>query len=233
MHKKIRILIADDDSHVLASLSRELISTGYEVITASSGLEALDQAQAQEPDLLILDIMMPRMDSLQTLAKLRQYSNTPVIILSNQNSYASKIKGLNTGADDYLVKPFNNAELDARIKAVLRRAYSLNRNDVLHFENISIDFNRQYVLVNNEVVQLTLIEWQLLGELANNAGHLIQYELLLTKVWGPEYHDDVKLLRTWISRLRQKLENHSDHRLIHTVRDTGYIMELPVPLKVK
>lgn len=228
MLKKIRILVADDDRRVLSLLDNTLTAAGYVVITANNGIEALEQAQAQEPDLLILDILMPRMDGFKTLQELRKYSFLPVIMLTSQSADISKIKGLNLGADDYLIKPFNPEELVTRLETVLRRAQSSSKNktkDNMNIGGIIIDFNKQSVRVQDKTVPLTLIEWQLLSELAFNPGHLIQYEQLLTKVWGPEYRNDLKLLRTWISRIRHKLERDSGNPLIRTVRNTGYIMD--------
>jgi DNA-binding response OmpR family regulator len=227
MFRKKRILIADDDQRVINVITEQLNSSGYETISASNGIEALEQAQAQEPDMIILDILMPRMDGFQTLDQLRKYSNIPVIILSTQTSDINKIKGLNIGADDYLIKPFNAEELVARLEAIFRRSGSGDRTQkILNLGDITIDFDTQSVKVRNNVVQLTSIEWKLLNELASNIDHLIQYEQLLEKVWGTEYSDDVQLLRTWISRLRRKLEGDAATPVIRTVRNTGYIMEI-------
>jgi len=231
MFKKPRVLIADDDWRLLEYLREYLVQSGYEVLIAGNGLETLEQAQTQDPDLIILDILMPHMDGLQVLAELRRYSKTPVIILSSQTSDAARIKGLNLGADDFLIKPFNIEELATRVKAVIRRSTAGEHgetNNFMRLGDITIDFNTKSVKIKNKTIPLTLIEWQLLRELAVNSGHLIQYEQLLSKIWGPEYADDVQLLRTWISRLRHKLENETQCRLIKTVRNTGYIMELTV-----
>ena len=236
MFKKSRVLIADDDRKLIDDLGDYLKQSGYEVIVASNGVEALEQAQAQEPDLIILDILMPHMDGLQTLVELRRYSRTPVIILSSQANDAARIKGLNIGADDFITKPFNYEELEARIKAVFRRSNTKETRDtanIISLGDITIDFNTQSVKIKNKSISLTLIEWQLLHELSINPGRLIQYEQLLSKVWGPEYTDDVQLLRTWISRLRHKLESGTKNRVIKTVRNTGYIMELPASSAVE
>jgi len=229
--KRFRILVVDDEQRVLNFLTSKLRASGYDVLTASNGLKALEQAQAEEPDLIVLDVLMPKMDGFETLKELRSFSAIPVIILSARETNSDKIKGLSLGADDYLQKPFNPDELVARIEAVRRR---LNSNemrkmpDSLSLGEVNIDFRKRSVVAGGEEKYLTRIEWLLLSELAHNAGHLMLYEELLTHVWGPEYRDDVQLLRTWISRLRHKLEKEPDSPgLIRTIPKTGYIIDQP------
>jgi two-component system KDP operon response regulator KdpE len=229
--KRFRILVVDDEQRVLNFLMSKLRASGYEVLTASNGLEALEQAQAEEPDLIVLDVLMPKMDGFETLKELRSFSAVPVIILSARETNSDKIKGLSLGADDYLPKPFNPDELVARIEAVRRRLNSTEMRkipDSLSLGEVNIDFRKHSVVASGEEKYLTRIEWLLLSELAHNVGHLMLYEELLTHVWGPEYRDDVQLLRTWISRLRRKLEKEPDiPRLIRTIPKTGYIIDAP------
>jgi len=230
--KQFRILVVDDEERILNFLRVKLKALGYEVFTAGDGFEAVEQAQAQEPDLIVLDLLMPKMDGFETLKELRSFSSAPVIILSAKGADVDKIKGLGLGADDYLQKPFNPDELVARIEAVRRRLEPAERRRVPEFvygEDLRIDFEGRRVVVSGKEEHLTRIEWLLLSELARNAGRLMTYEELLTRVWGPEYRDDVQTLRTWISRLRYKLEKGSDsHKLIRTIPKTGYIMDLPL-----
>jgi two-component system KDP operon response regulator KdpE len=229
--KECRILLVDDEERILSVLRIKLNALGYHVITASSGAQALEQAQAQRPDIIVLDIVMPGMDGFQTLRELRAFTDCPVIILSAKDSDRDKIKGLDLGADDYLAKPFNPDELVARVKALGRRIASVDAGKSLnHFsvEGLVIDFQKRVVTKNGESVRLMRIEWLLLAELARNSGHLLTYEELLSRVWGPEYRNDIGILRTWISRLRNKLENEPKvPRLIRTVAKTGYIMSSP------
>ena len=229
--KRFRILIVDDEERIVNFLRSKLKASGYEVLTASNGLEGLEQAQAQEPDFIVLDLLMPKMDGLEMLKELRTFSMVPVIILTAKGADADRIKGLQIGADDYLPKPFNPDELVARIEAVRRRLEPGERRiatEVFQMGDLTIDFSKREVLVRGESKNLTRIEWLLLGQLANNAGRLILYEELLTRVWGPEYRDDVQILRTWISRLRNKLEsNPGNPTLIRTVPKTGYIIDQP------
>jgi DNA-binding response OmpR family regulator len=229
--KRLRVLLVDDEERILNFLRAKLKATGYDVLTASNGAEAIEQAQAQEPDLVVLDLLMPRMDGFETLKELRSFSPVPVIILSAKGADADKIKGLGLGADDYLQKPFNPDELVARIEAVRRRidpTEKLGVPDALSVGHLDINFKARRILVAGEQQHLTRIEWLLLSELARNAGRLMPYEELLTRIWGPEYRDDVQTLRTWVSRLRYKLEKDTEQpKLIRTVPKTGYIMELP------
>jgi len=228
--KRFRILVVDDEERILNFLSAKLKASGYEVLTAPNGAKGLEQVQAQEPDLVVLDLLMPKMDGLEMLKQLRTFSPVPVIILTAKGADTDRIKGLQLGADDYLPKPFNPDELVARIEAIRRRLEPEERRkttEVLELGNITVDFRKRNVLVNGQDKYLTRTEWLLLSQLVNNAGRLMLYGELLTQVWGPEYRDDVQILRTWISRLRGKLESDPDNPLIRTVPKTGYIIDHP------
>ncbi|MHB8104943.1 MAG: response regulator transcription factor [Dehalococcoidales bacterium] len=229
MVKQFRVLIVDDEPRILKFLDLKLKASGYEVLTANNGLEALAQVQAQEPDLLVLDVVMPGMDGFETLKQVRSVSPIPVIILSAREANIDKIKGLKMGADDYLAKPFNPDELVARIEAVRRRlAPAENRKivDQMILGHVTVNLKNRLVIVNGKEIQLTRIEWLLLSELARNRGKLMLYGELLTRVWGPEYRDDVQILRTWMSRLRHKTEQDPNRpALIRTVPKTGYIID--------
>jgi len=229
--RRFRILVVDDEERILNFLSAKLKASGYEVLTAPNGVIGLEQVQAQEPDLVVLDLLMPKMDGLEMLKQLRAFSPVPVIILTAKGADTDRIKGLQLGADDYLPKPFNPDELVARIEAIRRRLEPKERRktaEVLELGNITVDFRKRNALVNGQEKYLTRTEWLLLSQLINNAGRLMLYEELLTQVWGPEYRDDVQILRTWISRLRSKLESGPNSPpLIRTVPKTGYIIDRP------
>ena len=229
--RRLRVLLVDDEDRILNFLKVKLKAMGYEVLTAGNGVEALEQAQSQEPDFVVLDLLMPKMDGFETLKELRSFSSVPVIILSAKDADADKIKGLGLGADDYLQKPFNPDELVARIEAVRRRLETPESRvmaERMSVGQVDIDFRGRKVIVGGEEQHLTRIEWLLLSELARNMGRLMPYAELLTRIWGPEYRDDVQTLRTWVSRLRYKIESDADQpKLIRTVPKTGYIMELP------
>lgn len=229
--KTYTILVVDDDQNILDFLRPKLKGAGYNVLTASNGVEALEQVKDQEPDLLVLDMMMPEKDGLETLKEIRDFSAVPVIVLSARGADTDKIKGLELGADDYLSKPFNPDELLARIRALRRRfepAEARKTLRTLSFGALTIDFEKRVVIAGGEEKYLTNIEWLLLGELAHNAGRLVTYSYLLSRVWGAEYRDDVQLVRSWVSRLRHKLEKDPDNpRLIRNLPKAGYIMSQP------
>jgi DNA-binding response OmpR family regulator len=229
--RQFRILAVDDEERILGFLSSKLKVSGYEVIVANNGIDALEQIQAQEPDLVVLDIMMPKMDGFETLKELRSFSAVPVIVLSARGSNAEKVKGLDLGADDYLSKPFSPDELIARIEAIRRRlapSESRKFHEQLTLGELTIDFKKRLVTVRGEEAHLTRIEWLLLSELARNVGSLMLSSDLLTRIWGLEYRDDAQILRTWISRLRNKIESDPKNPiLIRTVPKIGYILEQP------
>jgi two-component system KDP operon response regulator KdpE len=197
------------------------------VFLANNGVDAIEQVQGQEPDLVVMDVIMPKMDGFQTLKELRAFSSVPVIMLSARGDDSDRIKGLGLGADDYLPKPFNPDELVARIEAIRRRLNSPERKTApkeLNVHGLTINFDERRIFVRGKEEKLTRIEWLLLNEMAGNAGHLMVYYDLLARVWGPEYRDDVQILRTWVSRLRQKIEvDPSKPTIISTVPKTGYI----------
>jgi DNA-binding response OmpR family regulator len=232
MMKQYRVLVVDDEPRILKFLSIKLKTSGYDVITAENGLGALEQVQANEPDLLVLDVVMPGMDGFETLKQIRAMSPVPVIILSAKETDVDKIRGLELGADDYLAKPFSPDELVARIEAIRRRVIPVQDRKIQDFINLghlSINLKMHLVSVSGKEMQLTRIEWLLLSELARNAGKLMLYEELLTRVWGPEYRDDVQILRTWISRLRNKIERDpAQPTIIRTVPKTGYVIDQPI-----
>lgn len=187
----------------------------------------MEQVQGQAPDLMVFDVMMPKKDSFETLKELRTFSQLPVIMLSARGDDSDRIKGLALGADDYIAKPFNPDKLVARIEAIRRRLSSLERKNTpgeLIVQGLNINFDERHLNVRGKDVKLTRIEWLLLSELAVNAGHLMTYYNLLSRIWGPEYWDDYQILRTWMSRLRQKIEvDPADAKIISTVPKTGYI----------
>jgi len=229
--KQFRVLVVDDEPRVLKFLELKLKATGYGVLTANNGFEALEQVEAQEPDLVVLDVLMPKKDGFETLKELRAFSSVPVIILSAKEANTDKVRGLELGADDYLAKPFSPDELVARIEAVRRRMKSSQDRKVIEsvaLGHISVNLKKHTVTVNEKEMQLTRIEWLVLSELARNAGKLMTYSELLTKIWGPEYRDDVQILRTWVSRLRQKIEPEPGQpAIIRTIPKTGYMIDQP------
>lgn len=227
--KRMKVLVVDDDERILYFLGVKLEALDYEVFKAQDGRTALDQAQTISPDLVVLDLTLPGMDGLDVLRELRAFSSVPVLVLSARGADGDRIKGLRLGADDYLAKPFNPDELVARIEAIGRRIISAPPGgiaEILHIGEVVIDSERRVVRVAGEARHLTKIEWRLLNELTANRGRLLLYEELLARVWGPEYRDDIQLLRTCVSRLRSKIEADSTQpEIIRTIPRTGYLMD--------
>jgi len=231
--KSLHILVVEDEERIINFLKTKLTAVGYEISTAKDGAEALEQIQIQMPDLVLLDLILPKMDGLDVLKKLRSFTRVPVIILSARGSGSDRIKGLRLGADDYLPKPFDPDELVARIEAVSRRINSITKKDYterVKLGNVLVDFRKHAAFISGKNINLTNIEWLLLSEFTRNIGCLITYEELLVKVWGPEYRGDIHLLRAWVSRLRRKLEKGNEkHKLISNQPKVGYIMDRPAP----
>jgi DNA-binding response OmpR family regulator len=220
-------MAVDDEAGILRLIKLELAEQGFRVITASNGDEALALAEEQRPDIVLLDIIMPELTGIEVLRKLRERWSMPVIFVTAKDADVDKVRGLEFGADDYIVKPFSPDELAARIRAVLRRSVGAQDVDrVVRAGNVEIDLNRRLVMRDGDVVDVTRTEWLLLQHLAANAGRVNLNAELLTKVWGPEYRDDLQYLRVWVSRLRHKLEaDPSNPSIIITKQGIGYILE--------
>jgi two-component system KDP operon response regulator KdpE len=223
------VLAVDDEAGILRLIKLELTNQGFRVVTAEGGEAGLKMAEEQRPDIALLDIVMPDISGLELMRKLRERTNLPVILLTAKGSDADKVRGLEMGADDYLAKPFSPEELSARVRAVLRRAAGATGvENTVQLDNIEIDLNRRLVKRDGELIALTRTEWMLLQHLAANAGKVMLNAELLSKVWGPEYRDDLQYLRVWVSRLRRKLEpTPSEPRYIRTFQGIGYMLELP------
>jgi two-component system alkaline phosphatase synthesis response regulator PhoP len=220
-----KILVVDDEPGILNLLVSYLKAEGYEVYTASDGNAALKAARAYKPDILILDLMLPGLDGLEVLSRLRRESDVYVILLTARTEETDKIVGLSVGADDYVTKPFSPRELTARVKAALRRlqagVVSVEMPGRLVFKHVSIDPGGRQVLVDGNPVALTAIEFDLLVALAQNRGRVLSREQLLEKVWGYDYYGDTRVVDVHLGHVRQKLGRD----LIATVRSVGYRFE--------
>ena len=227
MSSEALVLAVDDETGILRLLKLELVEQGFRVITAGDGAEALRVAEEQRPDILLLDVMMPEMTGLETMRRLREQTNAPIILVTARDSDKDKVSGLEQGADDYIVKPFSPEELGARIRAVLRRSSGANPAErVVRAGAIEIDLERRTVTKKGEPVELTRTEWLLLQSLAANYGKVMMNAELLSKVWGPEYRDDVQYLRVWVSRLRAKIEEDpSSPAIVKTRPGIGYMLD--------
>jgi DNA-binding response OmpR family regulator len=223
-----RVLIVDDEPRYLRLLDANLRTEGYEVVTAQDGQQAVDVFSSQPIDLVLLDIMMPRLDGFGATQRIREFSSVPIIILTAKGDEQDRVRGLDLGADDYLVKPFSATELLARVRAVLRRAQIPSESGQTRFfthDNLRIDFARAEVWRSEQVVSLSATEYRLLLQFAHNLGKILTSEDLLTSVWGPEYKSDKEILWVSIARLRQKLEDDPHNpRHIVTRSGLGYLM---------
>ncbi len=206
---RIRILVADDEPRYVRAIKVNLEASGYEVITARDGQMAVELAADTEPDLILLDIKMPRLDGYAACQRIREFSRAPIIMLTALVEESDKVKGLDSGADDYVTKPFSANELLARVRAALRRgtlSEQTNPPSVFQVGELRIDFARQRVFVAAREVNLTATEYRLLCELAHHAGRVLVPEYLLDEVWGPGYAGETRLLWQAVHRLRQKIE---------------------------
>ena len=230
MRKRL-ILVVDDEPTMTRLVRAELQSEGYAVVTVASGEEALARLEEDHPDLVVLDLMMPGMDGFETLRRIRTESQLPVIMLTARAGDADKLRGLQSGADDYITKPFNPEELSARVAAVLRRSAGgapAGGRSLLRYPRLEIDLERRRVTVDGEECRLSRTEWELLAQLAGNAGRVMLHGELLSRIWGPEFRDEVRYLRMWVSRLRAKLEPDAEGpSLITTFPGIGYRFEAP------
>ena len=221
-----RILLVDDEPRLLDSVRMNLELEGFEVYEAHDGQEALERVRKLLPDLVVLDVMMPRMDGFETLTELRRFSTVPVIMLTVKADDSDVIYGLERGADDYVAKPFSQGVLLSRIRAVLRRAESGSApasSEIVVDDNLKLDFDRHEVYVRGKLVQLRPTEFRLLYHLATNPGVVLTHETLLSRVWGPEYRDASHYVRLYINYLRQKIEDDpANPKYILTERGVGY-----------
>lgn len=225
------ILVVDDEPRMIRFVQFNLELDGYRVISAGNGLDAVGKVRTLLPDLVILDVMMPQMDGFEALKRIREVSTVPVIMLTVKDEEDDKHQAFSAGADDYLTKPFSTRELADRVKAVLRRATgpSASTAESLKIdERFQIDFARREVVVEGERLKLRPTEWRLLYHLVQNANWVMTSEMLLSKVWGFEYKDDVQLLRLYIAYLRDKIEKDSGKpEYILTERGVGYRFVMP------
>jgi two-component system KDP operon response regulator KdpE len=224
------VLVADDEQRITKLVSMALTDEGFRVVTAAGGEEALVKAEEVRPDIVLLDIVMPDLDGIEVMRQIRERRSVPVILLTGKGSASDKAKGLDLGADDYIAKPFHLDELAARVRAVLRRASGVSTGagiGPVRFDDVEIDLERRMVTRGGEIVELSRTEWLLLQHLAVNAGKVVLHTELLTKVWGPEYRDDLQYLRVWVSRVRRKLgAKPGEPGRIKTFQGIGYLLDV-------
>ncbi len=221
-----KILIVDDEPPIIDVLDYNLRKANYQVVVARDGREALERSRREQPDLIILDLMLPELDGLEVCRALRRETNVPIIMLTAKDEEVDKVVGLELGADDYIVKPFSVRELLARVKAVLRRVEPEPQTEAGPWRvgKLEIDLARHEVYLGNEELALTPLEFDLLHVLALNAGRVLSREQLLEQVWGYAYHGDLRVVDTAVKRLRAKLRALEADPIV-TVRGVGYKLE--------
>lgn len=225
-----KILVVDDEKEIRNLIEIYLKNEGYTVIKASNGEEALKVLEKEEMQLMILDIMMPKMDGMEVCRRVREHLNIPILMLSAKSEDMDKIAGIMTGADDYLTKPFNPLELSVRVKALLRRAYYFNNmnkeDDIINIETLTIDKNNRTVKVGDTEIPFTAREFDILYLLGSNRGRVYSSEEIFTKVWKEEYFGSNNTVMVHMSRIREKLEKYIEgNKIIQTVWGVGYKIE--------
>lgn len=222
-----KILICDDQAMIHETLAEYLEADGFRYISAYDGQEALQQFENEKPDLIVLDLMMPKHNGIEVCRMIREKSAVPIIMLTAKGEEIDRILGLELGADDYIVKPFSPREVVARIKVVLRRINDSNKNDlqVLKFPGLEINLNHYEVKVNDEIIPFSPKEVELLHKLCSSPGRVFDRESLLSSVWGYDYYGDTRVVDTQIKRIRQKLVNN-EHWCIRSIYGVGYKFEV-------
>ena len=220
------ILVVDDEERMARFIRLNLEHDGFQVVEAYKGLQAMQVLRDSMPDLVLLDVMLPDVEGFEVLKMIREINSVPVIMLTAKGEEDDRVKGLELGADDYVTKPFSPRELVSRVRAVLRRveSSSISSKDMIEVDDrLKIDFGRREVWLDNELVKLRPTEYRLLYHLVQNAGWVLTYDQILTKVWGYEYRDEPHYVRLYINYLRQKLERDSSNpEYILTERGVGY-----------
>lgn len=222
-----KILIIDDDDKIISMLRRGLAFEGYDVLTASNGAEGLQKMLEVEPDVVVLDVMMPKVDGFEVCRRLREGGSTvPILMLTAKDEIEQRVKGLDLGADDYLVKPFALEELLARVRALLRRKTETNEssNNRLTFEDVILDYDAREVHRAGQRLDLTAKEFELLYLFMQNPKRVLSRDLIMDKIWGFDYSGESNVLEVYIAMLRQKTEEHGGKRIIQTIRGAGYIL---------
>lgn len=218
------VLIADDDRKIIDMLRRTLAYEGYHVVTAADGLEALSQAQAQRPDVVILDWLMPGLDGIEVARRIRQADPTPILMLTARDAIEDRVQGLDNGADDYLVKPFAPAELLARVRALLRRTEGSSSERPLSYADLSLDPVTRETRRGSRNFNLSPKEFDLLAYLLRHPRQVLPRDRILQDVWGYDFGGDGNVLEVYIGYLRTKTEAGGEPRLIQTVRGVGYVL---------
>ncbi len=219
-----RILIVEDENEIANYLRRGLVLEGYLVTVANDGPSGLAAAREQQPDLVVLDLMLPGIDGIEVARRLRAASDVPIVILTARDAVADRVNGLETGADDYLVKPFAFEELLARVRVQLRRRQANRQVEVLRFANLALDTAAHELRVADRRVELTAKEYELLDLFMRHPLQVLTREVIYDRVWGYDFGGESNIIEVYVRYLRQKIESGGNPRLIQTVRGVGYIL---------
>ncbi len=223
----VKILIADDNRQIISILEEYAKKEGYEPIIAADGFEALELFKSQQPDLILLDVMMPKIDGFEVCREIRKTSNVPIIMITARGEDFEKIMGLDIGADDYIVKPFSPGEVMARVRAILRRLEDGQKQQILKIDNLEINLDNYVATIDNRDLSLTKKELELLWTLASNNSRVFSRDNLLDMLWGYDYYGDSRTVDSHIKRLRTKLDKYEhDKWQIKTIWGVGYKFEV-------
>lgn len=230
MYQKISVLVIEDEKSICDFISRTLELNGYKVMTASSGKEGLAAITSALPDLVLLDLGLPDMDGNEIIRETRGWSSMPIIVISARIQEKEKVEALDSGADDYITKPFGTSELLARIRTALRHSNKINTTDQLQIrpykaKNLVVDFDKRRIILNGEEIHLTRVEYKIVSYLAQNSGKVITYDALINQIWGPYAGDNNRILRVNMANIRRKIEtNPGEPEYIFTELGVGYRM---------
>ncbi|MHB1416504.1 MAG: response regulator transcription factor [Chloroflexota bacterium] len=219
-----RILVIDDDKKITNLLHRALVYEGYDVATASDGKSGLARALERPPQLVVLDLMLPGLDGMEVCRRLRAGGDVPILMLTAKDAVSDRVAGLETGADDYLVKPFALEELLARVKALLRRRPQSDTAEVLRYADLSLDTGTRLARRGDRDIELTTTEYELLSLFMRRPGQVLTRDIILDRVWGYDFEGESNVLEVYVRYLRNKTEAAGERRLVQTVRGAGYVL---------
>jgi two-component system response regulator MprA len=227
------VLVVDDDARIVSLLRRALSYEGYGVRTALTATAGLESARDEPPDAVILDLMLPDLDGYEVCRRLRAAGDVPILMLTARDEIGDRVKGLDEGADDYLVKPFALQELLARVRVLLRRAQGQTEPRSYKFEDLTLDTATREAIRGDRVIQLSTKEYQLLLLFMRHPRQVLTRDTIMDQVWGYDYSGESNVLEVYVGYLRQKLEAGGEPRLLHTMRGSGYVLKSPVPERVR
>lgn len=220
--KARKILVVEDELSIRKIIQAYLENAGFQVLCVENGLEAIEKNRTEQPDLIVLDLNLPGLDGMETASRIREESDVYILMLTARDEELDRIAGLRIGADDYMVKPFSPRELAVRVETILRRQRDGSQDAALHFEHMTINPESHEVVVNGRLLTMTLTEFQVLWQLAQNVNIVLTREQLLEKVWGADFYGNERVVDVYVGQVRRKLDEATQTTLIQTVRGVGY-----------